>query len=111
MFDRMAYIKSNVWNDNEYLLEPVSTVKKCRKCHGLMYSVEFPNLPEAIDGVLDVCMRCFKKYGKHDAGISIHIRRCTSCDKEKSICEFRYTKNHNRINKKCADCVGDFPKF
>jgi len=111
MLDRVAYIKSDVWDDNEYLVEPVSKVKKCKSCEGLMYAAEFPNFPEAIDGVLPVCMRCFKKYARDNLQLVPVFRKCSRCGEDKMVGEFRYEKNHNRINKKCADCVGAFPKF
>lgn len=109
-FSKKEYIASEAWTDNEYLLNPITAVKKCLCCDSFLYSAEFPNLDESSDGKLPVCITCLKsrknKAAVSDIILSLEIARiCKKCGNEQHISDFvSYRKKYNDLEPRCSSC-------
>lgn len=110
MFNKILYTKSDVWDGDKYLVQPSSAVKACRCCGESFYSVEFPNVPEAIDGKLPVCLKCFRsrKSANIVSGILADMsetRICRKCNSVKHITDYlSYRSRANDFDNRCSDC-------
>lgn len=117
MFTKSDYLKTDVWVGNDYLVQPETAVKRCSCCGILQYTVEFPNVPELIDGKLPVCITCFKSRKRADMvnGIINRIdetRACKKCGEERRLESFMsYRKKYNDFDGKCSSCRPSSPEW
>jgi hypothetical protein len=117
MFSKKVYIASEVWRNNDYLIQPDTAAKKCACCNRLFYAIEFPMVPEAIDGVIPVCGYCLRsrtKKGQVDdilAAWDIE-RTCRKCGQTLPGGSFRtHNKARNTIENVCLACTPARPAF
>jgi len=110
MFNKADYLKSGVFDGNDYLVQP-DGVKRCACCDELFYSVEFVNWPELVDGKMPVCIKCWRgkivadKVERILSGV-LETRICRKCGTEMSVALFPgYSKRSNTTGDKCPDCA------
>jgi len=110
MFNKGFYISSEVWVGNDYLIQPDTAAKRCLCCGKLFYAVEFPMIAEVVDGVLPVCIQCFRSRKLADTVSGIlnsmaETRICRKCGEEKHITSYlSYRSGTNDFDGRCADC-------
>ena len=110
MFDRSTYIKSGIWRDNKFLVNPNTAVKKCECCKRLWYSIEFCDHDGFADNKYPICNRCSRKKANKEkidrivAKYSI-MAVCKKCEKEQSISHFiSRSSDWIEVNLRCDDC-------
>lgn len=117
MFTKDSYLKTEFWVNNDYLVQPETATKRCSCCGVLQYTVEFPNVPELIDGKLPVCITCFrsrKRSGIVDGIVNIldETRICKKCGEEKPLVLFMsYRKKYNDFDGRCDTCRPSSPEW
>lgn len=117
MFNQKSYIASEAWRGNDYLVQPDTGAKRCQCCDKLFYSVEFPAFNEATDGLLLVCLSCFRSKTKKDAVENLILawgveRACRKCGQVFPAIEFRtYSKAKNAIDNVCQECSPPKPSY
>lgn len=116
-FTKGGYIKTAVWDGDDYLVQPDTAVKRCRCCGKLKYSVEFINIPELMDGKLPVCLKCYRSR-KYKTAVSDIIsrlpqtRECRKCEQERPLSLFsQYNAKYNRLDNVCDNCAPARPSF
>lgn len=89
MFDKQQYIESGIYQGDEYLIQPTTAVKKCRCCHELKYSGEYPDWPEYPDGKLSVCRKCARiDEGREIVNQAGFTQVCRTCKVKKPLGAF-----------------------
>lgn len=117
MFTKDGYLKTEIWLGNEYLVQPETATKRCVCCGVLQYTVEFPNVPELVDGKLPVCITCFRS--RKQAGVVSGIidgidetRTCKKCREDKPLASFMsYRKKYNDFDRRCDSCRPSSPEW
>ena len=99
-----------------YNVNPTTGTKVCQVCDTDKFTVEFADIPEAIDGKLPVCTECYKSRSKSDWASTMVdsaniARECRKCRSTKSITAFSYHKSKNNFSDTCQKCTPAAPKF
>jgi len=111
MFDKKRYIASEVWVGNDYLIQPDTAAKRCRCCEKLFYAVEFPMVPEAVDGSMIICIKCLRSAAKAERVKEIFStwdleKTCRKCGQTLPVSFFQgYDGRRNTIKDTCSTCV------
>lgn len=110
-FNKKNYIRSGLWMDDDYLVQPETAVKRCRCCGKLFYTADFINIPEIVDGKMPVCIWCYRSRKLSDTVQGImdgraEVRMCRKCEMEKPISQFTsYDGRYNKMKDTCQDCT------
>lgn len=109
-FNILAYIQGQQWMGNEYLINPLTAVKKCQCCNKPKYTSEYIDCLEFTDGKLPTCIACMrsKKYmGKCADILDKHKtkRTCKECGDVCKLSDMSMNWSRNEVGKKCQNCT------
>lgn len=111
MFDKRTYLQNKSWLQDKYLVTPYGTTatKICKCCDTNLFTCEFVDYPEAIDGKLPVCVDCLRSRKNGTLARSMvddtgFTQKCAKCAGEKRLGEFVMSFSRNFVTNKCLDC-------
>lgn len=109
MFDLTAYIKSEAWVSDQFLVQHPTGIKRCSVCKKLKYSIEFAdfNSESFADGKVPCCSKCARSSKKKDkiAKLLTELVECSKCKQQKPLAEYIARKGEwYEVNNHCYDC-------
>lgn len=110
MFDLNTYIKSQIWENNQFLVQHPTGIKRCECCNKLWYSQEYPESNEFVDGKYPICGFCSKKKKKQDKIHKLVLKygifcTCKKCKEDKSVSYFISRQSDwTTVNTNCDTC-------
>ncbi len=110
-FDKKKYIDSGVWMENDYLVNPGDTAKRCACCEERFYTVEFSNCSAFVDNKLPVCSGCTHAASNNSdrareiiADLGVYVE-CPTCGSYIYLVDcYKKTDGTNTILFKCDFC-------
>lgn len=110
-FDKKKYIESGVWHDNDYLVNPGDTAKRCACCDERFYTVEFSNCSAFVDNKLPVCSGCthgssnnYDRAREIVTALDISVE-CPTCGSFVHLVDcYKRIDGTNTISFKCESC-------